>query len=313
MEIIDPKSDLGFKSVMAHRPKIFINVINALIPLPKPVVEIKYINPELIAETNIHKNTILDVYCMDAAMRHFLVEMQMSQAAYFMNRTLLNATKIYSRQILINDNYSELKPVYSINLLNHNIEKNTELWHHEYKLTHQKINGRYLEDLNLIFFELPKWKKYNKFDVNNPLDQWLQYFTNPKFYTMMTLEERKRFEEISEAVEILNVKKYTPEQLRAYDLYLDEIRVRETGLANAEMRGIEKGMKRGIKKGRFEGKEEGLKLGMELGMEQGRELASEEIMLIITDLKQMNLTIEQIAAKYNTSQERVFRLKTLIF
>jgi len=142
---------------------------------------------------------------------------------------------------------------------------------------------------------------------------------------MMTLEERKRFEEISEAVEILNVKKYTPEQLRAYDLYLDEIRVRETGLANAEMRGIEKGMKRGIKKGRFEGKEEGLKLGMELGMERGmergmeqgmekgRELASEETMLIISDLKQMNLTIEQIAAKYNTSQERVFRLKTLIF
>ena len=284
-------------------------LINALIPLPKPVIEIKYINPELIAETNKNKNTILDVYCMDAAMRHFLVEMQMSQAAYFMNRTLLNATKIYSRQILINDNYSELKPVYSINLLNHNIEKNTELWHHEYKLSHQKINGRYLEDINLIFFELPKWKKYNKFDVNNPLDQWLQYFTNPKFYTMMTLEERKRFEEISEAVEILNVKKYTPEQLRAYDLYLDEIRVRETGLANAEMRGIEKG--------RFEGKEEGLKLGIELGMErgmeQGRELASEEIMLIITDLKQMNLTIEQIAAKYNTSQERVFRLKTLIF
>ncbi len=309
MEIIDPKSDLGFKSVMAHRPKIFMNVINALIPLPKPVIEIKYINPELIAETNKNKNTILDVYCMDAAMRHFLVEMQMSQAAYFMNRTLLNATKIYSRQILINDNYSELKPVYSINLLNHNIEKNTELWHHEYKLSHQKINGRYLEDINLIFFELPKWKKYNKFDVNNPLDQWLQYFTNPKFYTMMTLEERKRFEEISEAVEILNVKKYTPEQLRAYDLYLDEIRVRETGLANAEMRGIEKG--------RFEGKEEGLKLGIELGMErgmeQGRELASEEIMLIISDLKQMNLTIEQIAAKYNTSQERVFRLKTLIF
>ena len=54
MEIIDPKSDLGFKSVMAHRPKIFMNVINTLIPLPKPVVEIKYINPELIAETNIH-------------------------------------------------------------------------------------------------------------------------------------------------------------------------------------------------------------------------------------------------------------------
>ena len=304
MEIIDPKSDLGFKSVMAHRPKIFMNVINTLIPLPKPVVEIKYINPELIAETNIHKNTILDVYCMDAAMRHFLVEMQMSQVAYFMNRTLLNATKIYSRQILKNDDYSELQPVYSINLLNHNIEKNTELWHHEYKLSHQKINGRYLEDLNLIFFELPKWKKYNKFDIENPLDQWLQYFTNPKFYTMMTLEERQKFEQISEAVEILNVKKYTPEQLRAYDLYLDNIRVQETGLAIAE--------KRGIEKGRIEGIEEGMEKGIEFGVGKGREKEKMEIFLIISDLKKMELTIEQIANKYGVTQEKVFEIKKLI-
>jgi predicted transposase/invertase (TIGR01784 family) len=304
MEIIDPKSDLGFKSVMAHRPKIFMNVINTLIPLPKPVVEIKYINPELIAETNIHKNTILDVYCMDAAMRHFLVEMQMSQVAYFMNRTLLNATKIYSRQILKNDDYSELQPVYSINLLNHNIEKNTELWHHEYKLSHQKINGRYLEDLNLIFFELPKWKKYNKFDIENPLDQWLQYFTNPKFYTMMTLEERQKFEEISEAVEILNVKKYTPEQLRAYDLYLDNIRVQETGLAIAE--------KRGIEKGRIEGIEEGMEKGIEFGVGKGREKEKMEIFLIISELKKMELTIEQIANKYGVTQEKVFEIKKLI-
>jgi predicted transposase/invertase (TIGR01784 family) len=289
MEIIDPKSDLGFKAVMAHRPKIFMNVINALIPLSKPVVEIKYINPELIGETDINKNSILDVYCMDAEKRHFMVEMQMSQEAFFINRTLLNATKIYSRQILKNDNYSELQPIYSINILNHNIEKNTQLWHHEYKLSHQQIRDRYLDDLNLIFFELPKWKKYNKFDIDNPLDQWLQYFINPKFYTMMTLEERQKFEEISEAVEILNIKKYTPEQLRAYDLYLDNIRVRETGLANAEMRGVAKG--------RIEGKEE----------------AELEIFSIISDLKKMELTNEQIAEKYQISQEKVIEIKKLIF
>jgi predicted transposase/invertase (TIGR01784 family) len=136
-----------------------------------------------------------------------------------------------------------------------------------------------------VFFELPKWEKFNKFDINNPLDRWMRYFTNPKFYAMMTLEERKKYEEITEAIEILNVSGYTPGQLRTYDLFLDNIRIRETDLADARSRGIE----------------------------EGRELASEEIMLIITELKKIELTVEQIANKFNISQEKVARYKSLIF
>jgi len=48
------------------------------------------------------------------------------------------------------------------------------------------------------------------------------------------------------------------------------------------------------------------------GIEKGRELASEEMLLIMSDIKEKNLTIEQIAEKYNTSQERVFWFKSLI-
>jgi flagellar biosynthesis/type III secretory pathway protein FliH len=160
-----------------------------------------------------------------------------------------------------------------------------------------------------MFFELPKWKKFNKFDIDNPLDRWMRYFTNPKFYAMMTLEERKKYEEISEAIEILNVSGYTPGQLRTYDLFLDNIRIRETDLADARLRGMEEGMEKGMEKGM----ERGMEKGREEGIEQGRELASEEIMLIISDLKKMELTVEQIADKFNISQEKVARYKSLIF
>jgi predicted transposase YdaD len=51
---------------------------------------------------------------------------------------------------------------------------------------------------------------------------------------------------------------------------------------------------------------------MEEGMEKGRELASEEIMLIITELKKMDLTIEQIADKFNTRVEKVARYKSIV-
>jgi predicted transposase/invertase (TIGR01784 family) len=146
-----------------------------------------------------------------------------------------------------------------------------------------------LDDITLHFFELPKWQKSNNFDINNPLDRWLQFFTNPNFYTMISLEERQMLDKIYNAVDLLDTKNYTIEQLRGYDQFIDNIMIRETDLDEAEKRG----------------KAEGIELG--------RELASDEMMLIIVDIKKMDLTIEQIAEKYNTSQERVFRLKSLIF
>ena len=101
---------------------------------------------------------------------------------------------------------------------------------------------------------------------------------------MMTPEERELFNKFSEAAETSNFVKYTPEQLRAYDLYLDNIRVRETGLAIAEKRGIE----------------------------EGRKQVQMEIFLIISELKKMDLTIEQIANKCGVTQQKVFEIKNLI-
>ena len=149
-----------------------------------------------------------------------------------------------------------------------------------------------MDDLTLHFFELPKWQKFNKFDINNPLDRWMQFFTNPNFYTMISLEEQQMLDKIYSAVDLLDTKNYSIEQLRGYDQFIDNIMIRETDLDEAEKRGLKKGMKKGI--------------------EKRKELASHEMQLIMSDIKDMNLTIEQIAEKYNTPQERVIWLKSLI-
>jgi flagellar biosynthesis/type III secretory pathway protein FliH len=74
------------------------------------------------------------------------------------------------------------------------------------------------------------------------------------------------------------------------------------------VQGIEKGIVQGIEKGIVQGIEKGIVQGIE----KGRELASEEMILIISEIKENNLTIEQIAEKHNTSQERVIWFKSLI-
>jgi predicted transposase/invertase (TIGR01784 family) len=137
-----------------------------------------------------------------------------------------------------------------------------------------------LDDLTLHYFELPKWQKLNKFDINNPLDRWMQFFTNPIFYTMISLEEQQILDKIYSAVDLLDTKNYTIEQLRGYDQFIDNIMIRETDLDEAQKRGKEEGQI--------------------------------EILSIISDLKKMDLTIEQIASKYGVTQQKVYDIKKLI-
>jgi hypothetical protein len=47
---------------------------------------------------------------------------------------------------------------------------------------------------------------------------------------MLTKEELKRFNEISEAIEVLEPTNLSPERIRAYELYLDNIRSRNQPL-----------------------------------------------------------------------------------
>ena len=109
----------------------------------------------------------------------------------------------------------------------------------------------------------------------------MQFFTNPNFYTMISLEERQILDKIYSAVDLLNTKNYTIEQLRGYDQFVDNIMIRETDLDEAEKR--------------------------------GRAEEQMEIYLIISELKKMELTIEQIANKCGVTEQKVYEVKSLIF
>ena len=80
MRYLDPKADLTFKKVFGEHPDLVISLLNALLPFEKPeeeIAEIEYLTPELVPETPLKKNSIVDVRCKDKMGRQFLVEMQM--------------------------------------------------------------------------------------------------------------------------------------------------------------------------------------------------------------------------------------------
>jgi predicted transposase/invertase (TIGR01784 family) len=97
MNIIDSKSDLGFKKVFAERPHLLMSLLNNLLPLSHPIASLEYLSPELTPDQEDGKNTIVDVRCTDTHGRHFIVEMQVSKQAGFVKRVITNMTKVYSR------------------------------------------------------------------------------------------------------------------------------------------------------------------------------------------------------------------------
>ena len=118
MKYLDPKTDLTFKKIFYKHPDLLISLLNALLPLSddEQIKSIKYLPTELVPQLYLHKNSIVDVLCVDAKGRKFCVEMQMEWSKSFMQRVLFNASKLYVTQAMKKDQYSELQPVYSLNL-----------------------------------------------------------------------------------------------------------------------------------------------------------------------------------------------------
>lgn len=141
MKYLNPKADLTFKKVFGEHPDLMMSLLNALLPFDKPeeeVTEVEYLTPEMVPETPLRKNSIVDVRCKDRRGRQFIVEMQMVWSREFKQRVLSNASKAYVRQLEINENYELLQPVYLLNLVNEIFEPDMPQYYHYYRLVHSE-------------------------------------------------------------------------------------------------------------------------------------------------------------------------------
>ena len=175
---LDPKADVTFKKVFGEHKNLVMSLLNAMLPLDegKQIESIEYMPPEMVPETPLGKNSIVDVRCEETGGRKFIVEMQMEWFPDFMQRVLLNASKAYVRQLPKGDDYKLLQPVYSLNLVNHTFEPNLDGYYHYYHLVHDIHTDKVLDGLHLVFVELPKFKAKNLTEKKMQV-LWLRFLT----------------------------------------------------------------------------------------------------------------------------------------
>ena len=254
---LDPKADVVFKKIFGQHPNLIRSFLNGILPLsPDRLIKtIEYITPEQSPRIPSMKNTIVDVKCTDQENRIFIVEMQMTWSKSFLKRFLFGTSKAYVQQLESGKTYSTLCPVYGLALVNQTFEEQTDDWFHHYRLTNVKNMDKILEGMELIFLELPKFNP-KTFEHQKVGALWMRFLREAESLDDIP-EEFQRDPEVAMAMELAQESAYTPEELEAYDEYLDALRVEGTIRQDSLQEGREEGEQIGIAKGREEGREEG--------------------------------------------------------
>jgi predicted transposase/invertase (TIGR01784 family) len=253
---LDPKVDLAFKRVFGEHADLLISFLNALLPLPAdaPIESLEYLTPEQVPEVpGMFKNSIVDVKCVDAQGRIFIVEMQMLWTDSFEQRMVFSAGQAYVKQLSPGHSYQGLQPVYALALVNQIFRPLVAHYYHHYKLVSMQDSCDVLKGLELVFIELPKFQASTQTDKRMQV-KWLRFLNEAGLNDASLDSELLQDRHIQSALKLLEVGGYSRADMEQYDRHIDRARLEPTFLADAHR----KGKVEGKAEGKVEGKAEAL-------------------------------------------------------
>ena len=240
--------------------KVLLDFINAVMISAnmKTFKSVEILNPSPTAgfSLNLKKNysdkeTIVDVKCITKNGTIVIIEVQLSGNSRFPERILYYWSTNYSKLLKKGEEYENLMPVISINLLNFNLNKKDSNVHSCYMIYDTK-NKRLLTDhLQIHIIELKKFK-FKDNNLKKALNYWLGFFTtnNMEAYMSEIVKEKPIMEEAHKRYNNfirsrLMMSEYEKKEIYQYDKQI---------MLKDERR---KGIKEDMKKGKLEGIKEG--------------------------------------------------------
>ena len=213
---IDPKIDCVFKALLGSEENrnLLVHFLNAVLvdDLSAPIIEAEILNPYNDKEFLDDKLSVVDVKAKDSEGRLYQIEIQLLTYRHLPERMVYNWCDIISQQLQSGNDYSLLKPVYSIWLLAENLLPGETDYAHEYKL--QNRLGRTLADLGGI--HLLELKKFTAERIETEEQRWLKFFKDGEQLDESALPDWMNTEEMRQA---MNTLKLFSEKERDYHAY----------------------------------------------------------------------------------------------
>ncbi|MBO4287472.1 MAG: Rpn family recombination-promoting nuclease/putative transposase [Kiritimatiellae bacterium] len=297
---LDPKADLTFKKIFGEHSDLVASLLNALLPLPEDsrIASVEYLQPEVVPDDPLHKDSIVDVRCRDQLGRQFVVEMQMIWTVDYAQRALFNAAKAYVRQLPAGGDYRDLKTVYSLNLINEVVNPDIPEYYNYYTLEHSRYKGRTIDGIQIIFVELPKFTPQTRAERRMQV-LWLRFLTEINENTRKAPAELEADPDVKRALAIVEESALDDAERARYDGFIDWLR-RERGRARLEREYNEKVSR--LETLEAERDEERARADAAAAE---RDAAVEKLRQTARALKSMNLPVGQIAAATGLTGEEI--------
>ncbi|MGK7873215.1 MAG: Rpn family recombination-promoting nuclease/putative transposase [Xenococcaceae cyanobacterium] len=219
MIFINPKTDFAFKKIFGSEQSkdILISFLNGILYNGNPTIEdLEILNPYQAPRIRGLKDTYLDVKARIAGDKTVIIEMQVLNVEGFEKRILYNAAKAYSIQLDVGEDYTLLNPVIALTITDFEIFPHLEDVISRFILKEKDYLVDYLiYDLELVFVELPKFKKELE-ELETLNDKWI-YFIKTARTLKEVPEEMGEVPEIKKAFEIANQANLTREELEDFE------------------------------------------------------------------------------------------------
>jgi len=223
---INPLTDFGFKRLFGTEGNedLLIHFLNSVLEVDSKIVSLQYANVEQKGRINEQRGAFFDLHCTTDKGEFIIVEMQYSPQPFFKDRVLYYVTYPIQKQGFKKKKWNfQLKPVYSVNILNFSLYEDDEFqYYHKVMLMDIIRNKVFYKNLIFLFLELPDFLKSEE-KIETFMDWWYFVLKNlPRLDKLPeALKKNKIFKKLFEQAEIANM---TLEELNEYEQSLKNFR-----------------------------------------------------------------------------------------
>ena len=253
MKFISPKIDYAFKKIFGsvQSTDILISFLNAIIYGGEKVIQsltiVNPYNPDQLSRGEWSFAPTLDIKAVLVDGSIVVIEMQVARMSGFNKRVAYNLAKAYANQLETGEDYLLLNPAIAVTITDFILFKKTEKVINKFVFQEKEKNFECLEEeLQLIFVELPKFKKALS-ELNSLADKWI-YFLKEATHLDDIPENLGEVEEIEKALKIANKINLSAEELDIVESRAIAMQDERGRIAYAEEQGEARGEVKGRQK-----------------------------------------------------------------
>jgi predicted transposase/invertase (TIGR01784 family) len=220
-KFLNPKNYTAFKRIFGTEKNkdILIHFLNDMINFKEksPILDVTFLKTDKDPDTAIQRTSIIDVLCKDANGHSYIIEMQVAKIKGFEKRAQYYASKAYSSQAHIGDEYQDLKEIIFLAIADYVMFPDKKEYKSDHVILDKKSYEHDLKDFSFTFIELPKFTKTPE-ELSSLTEKWCYFFKHAEETSAEDFKKIIGSDAIIErAYDQLNEFYWTEQELLAYD------------------------------------------------------------------------------------------------